>query len=249
MNLDATRLVRTIESHLGSAAAQRYRAWSIFRRSGLPLVLLIGGCTGTGKSTVAAELSLRLDIGRTQSTDILREVMRLFVSREAAPELHSSTYEVWRSGHAEPAGASWVSPLIDGFLAQAASMAPAIDGVIDRSVKEGASTIIEGIHIHPAYHEHLAHEGAVFVPVLLTTPTQEQLRSHYCHRDRQAPARGASRYLRNLEVIWQLQTYLVEEAARCGVTVVANVHLDQTVQQVMELITNVLLARLPRQDV
>ncbi len=48
LNLDATRFIQTLESHVGSGAAQRYRAWSTFRRNGLPLILRIGGCTGTG---------------------------------------------------------------------------------------------------------------------------------------------------------------------------------------------------------
>jgi 2-phosphoglycerate kinase len=245
LNLDHPRLVRTMESDLGSAAAERYRAWSTFRRSGVPLILLIGGCTGTGKSTVAAELSLRLDIGRTQSTDILREVMRLFVSEQSAPELHASTYAAWRARH--PRGGTDAcegSPLIDGFRAQAGRLAGAIDGVIDRSVEERASTIIEGIHVHPAYHEHLAYHDAVLVPILLTIPSQDELKRHFARRGEQAPARGASRYLENFESIWRLQAHLMEEAARCDVPVIPNIQLDKTVRQVMEVITDVLVTRL-----
>ncbi len=245
LNLDDTQLVRTMESDLGRVATERYRAWSIFRRSGTPLILLIGGCTGTGKSTVAAELSLRMDIGRTQSTDILREVLRLFISEESAPELHASTYRAWRvleaAAGTDPGGASL---LIDGYRAQAARLAAAIDGVIERSVKERASTIIEGVHLHPAYHEHLAHHDAVLVPMLLVNPSQDDLKRHFARRGQQAPSRGASQYLDNLETIWRLQAHLMEEAARCGVPVIPNIRLDETVQQAMAVITEVLLARL-----
>ena len=95
LNLDASLEQRALAVDIGSKAAGRYRAWSNLRNSRLPLIVLIGGCTGTGKSTVAAELALRLDIGRTQSTDILRDVVRLFVSDSSAPELHVSTYPIF----------------------------------------------------------------------------------------------------------------------------------------------------------
>jgi 2-phosphoglycerate kinase len=244
-NLDDTRLVRLMESNLGDAAADRYRAWSTFRRSGLPLILLIGGCTGTGKSTVAAEMALRLDIGRTQSTDILREVMRLFVSAESAPELHASTFAVWRVRGADSGTDSRVtSSLVDGFRAQVDRLAVAIDGVIDRSVKERASTIIEGIHVHPAYREHLAHHDAVLIPILITVPSRDELKRHFVRRGGHAPSRAASYYLENFESIWRLQAHLMEEAARCGVPVIPNLQLDQTVGQVMEVVTDALLSRL-----
>lgn len=244
MNLDDTRLVRTIASHLGRAAAERYQAWSSFRRSGLPLILLIGGCTGTGKSTVAAELSLRLDIGRTQSTDILREVMRIFVSQETSPELHASTFAVrltHRAAIRPVAGAG--SLLVDGFRAQADVLAVAIDGVIDRSVKERASTIIEGIHVHPAYQERAKRRDALVVPILLTTPSERELKKHFARRGQQAPSRGAESYLENFEAIWRLQNHFVEEAERLRVPVIPNIALDRTVRQVVEAITDTLLIR------
>ncbi|MEA3411492.1 MAG: cyclic nucleotide-binding domain-containing protein [Pseudomonadota bacterium] len=245
LNLDDDQLVRTTESDLGMDAAKRYLAWSTFRRSGTPLILLIGGCTGTGKSTVAAELSLRLDIGRTQSTDMLREVVRLFVSEESAPELHASTYAAWQARQAAIGVASGEgSQLVDGFRAQAASLATAMDGVIERSVRERASTIIEGIHVHPAYHEHLSHHDALFVPLLLTNPSQDALKRHFARRGQKAPSRSAGRYLENFTSIWQLQTYLIEEAARRGVPMIPNIQLVDTVRRVMEVITDALLVRL-----
>ncbi len=245
LNLNDTRLVGIMESDLGMHAAQRYRAWSTFRRSGLPMIVLIGGCTGTGKSTVAAELALRLDIGRTLSTDILREVMRLIVSEESEPGLHASTFTAWRAGQAaEDAASHDTSTLIAGFRAQAATLSVAIDGVIGRSVKERASTIVEGIHIHPAYHEHLAHQDALVVPVLLTIPSEDELKRHFIRRGQQAPTRGASHYLENFQAIWQLQAHLIEEAARYGVAVIPNIRLEKTLQQVMEVITDALITRL-----
>ena len=42
----------------------------------VPLVILIGGATGTGKSTVATEIAYRLGITRATSTDFIRQTIR-----------------------------------------------------------------------------------------------------------------------------------------------------------------------------
>jgi len=244
LNLDENFIKRCMTTEVGPEAAERYRAWSAFRRSGMPLILLIGGCAGTGKSTVAAELSLRLDIGRTQSTDMLREVMRLLVPKHSHPALHSSTFEAWQSvqGEAGNRNAAQQS-FIEGFLAQADQLALAIDGVVSRSIKEQASAIIEGIHLHPAYHQRLETGDAVVVPVLLAVPNRDDLKTHFARRGEHAPSRGSRRYLSNLEVIWRLQDYFIAEADRCDVAIVQNTHLNTTLDRIMEVITNCLLAR------
>ena len=47
----------------------------------LPIILLVGGATGTGKSTVATDVAYRLGITRVTSTDFVRQTMRAFFSR------------------------------------------------------------------------------------------------------------------------------------------------------------------------
>ncbi|MEA3274195.1 MAG: hypothetical protein U9Q81_02645 [Pseudomonadota bacterium] len=55
------------------------------------------------------------------------------------------------------------------------------------------------------------------MPILLTIPSQDELKRHFARRGQQAPSRGASHYLENFESIWRLQAHLMEEAARCRV--------------------------------
>ncbi|PVV23044.1 MAG: hypothetical protein B6D79_12565, partial [gamma proteobacterium symbiont of Ctena orbiculata] len=68
-----------LRQHYGKEAAKRYLVWVDYKHSQRPLILLIGGTTGCGKSTIATEVAHRLNIIRTQSTDMLREVMRRMV--------------------------------------------------------------------------------------------------------------------------------------------------------------------------
>ena len=72
----------------GEASVARYRAWQQVLRRERPLILLIGGATGTGKSTLATELAYRLGISRITSTDVVRQVMRAFFAPALMPALH-----------------------------------------------------------------------------------------------------------------------------------------------------------------
>ena len=51
----------------------------------MPLVLLVGGATGTGKSTITTEVAHRLGITRVTSTDFVRQTMRAFFSEAFMP--------------------------------------------------------------------------------------------------------------------------------------------------------------------
>jgi len=238
LNLDASLEERVLSPDIGEEVAIQYRAWSRFRHSGLPMVLLIGGCTGAGKSTIAAELALHLDIGRTQSTDILRDIVRLFVSEQFAPELHVSSYDAWRVRHSHVMNDSnQDSSLIEGFSAQSDKLATTIDAVINRSIRERASIIVEGIHIHPEYHRRVSQEDAVVIPLLLTNPSPETLKQHFRRRGEVASSRGATRYLENFSAIWQIQDYLVQEAQSCRVPVIPNTNLEDTIRRVIAVIT------------
>lgn len=237
LNLDDSLAERALCPDIGEKVAAQYRAWSRFRRSGLPMIVLVGGCTGTGKSTVAAELALRLDIGRIQSTDILRDVVRLFVPERHAPELHVSSYEAWRVSNGEMNKHGQGARMIAGFRAQSDTLAATVDAVIKRSVRERASIIIEGIHIHPDYYRRVIREEAVVIPFLLINPSTEKLKKHFLRRGELAPSRGATRYMDNFSAIWQIQDYLVGEAERCGVPSILNMDMDETLQTVIDVIT------------
>jgi 2-phosphoglycerate kinase len=58
------------------------------------LIVLLGGTSGTGKSTVASLLASRFGISTVLSSDSVRHVMRNFMSTEECPILFASTYEV-----------------------------------------------------------------------------------------------------------------------------------------------------------
>lgn len=239
------RVCTAIERRFIQGESGRFRAWSAFRRSGLSLLVLIGGGSGSGKSTLASELSLRLDIGRIQSTDTLREVMRLLVSEHLAPELHRSTYQAWRCLPRLPEGLPAEARVIEGFRAQADKVAVAVRGVVKRTLAERESAILEGAHIHPALQRDLDSGDGVVVPLLVAVPDREELKRHFQWRAVLAPGRAGHRHLEELENVWGLQRHLVEEAAALGVAVIPNLAIEPCVRQALALISEALVARFP----
>jgi 2-phosphoglycerate kinase len=147
---DLHRIVEgVLEGRDGPAGVARYRAWQAVLRRERPVIVIIGGATGTGKSTLATELAYRLGISRITSTDVVRQVMRAFFSPALMPSLHYSSFE---------AGGGMKMPMPDpdqgdralyGFIQQAEQVAVGAVAVVERAVLEGLSTVVEGVHLVP----------------------------------------------------------------------------------------------------
>ena len=72
----------------------RFRQWWKVRNLERPLLVLLGGVTGVGKSTVATRLAARLGITHVIATDQVRQVVRAFFSHEFLPSVHHSSFDV-----------------------------------------------------------------------------------------------------------------------------------------------------------
>lgn len=244
--IDGDRLAEiacsTIERDLGAKPAKRYAVWRRYRASDRPIIVVVGGTVGTGKSTISTELAHRLGIVRIQSTDMLREVMRALVPESLLPVLFESTYTAWRAlptaeHHDEPSE----TMLADGYLGQAEPVALSFEAVVHRALQERVSIILEGVHVHPAWLSRIPEEtDAIVVPVMLAVLSRKQLKKRLKGRGRQAPDRRAERYLANFEAIWHLQSFLLSEADEAGVPIIFNEDQDSTVQQAMTAVLRVL---------
>ena len=82
-----------LEREEGEESVSRYRRWHELRHLERPLIVLIGGAPGTGKSTVATQVAHRLGITRIVSSDVVRQVMRGVIAPEVLPQIHTSSFE------------------------------------------------------------------------------------------------------------------------------------------------------------
>jgi 2-phosphoglycerate kinase len=219
--------------------AQRYLVWVEFSRSGKPLILLIGGAPGVGKSTIGSEIAHRLNIVRAQSTDMLREVMRLMVPKRLLPALHVSSFSAWKTLPARKSrSVSFETHFVDGYLTQAREVSVGVEGVLKRAEREQVSIILEGVHIYPMLQKRLARKtDAIVIPLIVGVLKRKQLRKQLQGRGQQVTSRRSERYLESFDAIWELQSYLLTEADRHQITIVPNVDEMESIRLVMETIS------------
>jgi 2-phosphoglycerate kinase len=251
--IDSSSLRRLIHQSLqrfcSMEAADNYLSRLQFEQSGEPLILLLGGTTGTGKSTASTELAYLLDVVRTQSTDMMREIIRCYLAPHVVPTLGYSSFEAWRGLPAVDTPdrkRETDNPTIAGFLAQFDNVKSALEATIARAVKERHDIIIDGVHILPEKLDlSKARQNAVVVPAMLAVTTKEQLRHQLSWRSREQPERGASRYLEQLDAIWDLQSFLLNMADRAQVSVIANWTIEHTVRDIMQQVNLRIKERYP----
>jgi len=213
----------------GERAVQRLRSYEELRRLDLPLILLVGGATGTGKSTVATEVAYRLGITRVTSTDFIRQTMRAFFSEEFMPSIHRSSFEAVSSAEES------VDPVLDGFFEQTRNVLVGVRAALERALQEGWSIVLEGVHLVPGMLPPI--EGALVVHCVLEIEEPQAHAAHFWVRDATSEGlRPVQRYLDALDDIRVVQTAIVERAQRAGVPVVENSNIERTVATVMELV-------------
>jgi 2-phosphoglycerate kinase len=218
---------------LVDTAVGRLRRYQELDELDLPIIVLIGGATGTGKSTVATEVAYRLGITRVTSTDFVRQTMRAFFSPDFMPSIHHSSFEAGtplRSAEQEE-----VDPLLHGFLDQTRHVLVGVKASIDRVLEEGWSMVLEGVHLVPGMLPPI--EKALVVQCVLAIENEEAHAGHFWIRDVASDGmRSLDRYLERLSDIRYLQDYIVERAEREGVPVIENHERDKAIRAVMELV-------------
>ncbi len=218
----------------GDLAIGRLRRYQELDELDVPLIILIGGATGTGKSTIAAEVAYRLGITRVTSTDFVRQTMRALFTPEFLPAIHYSSFD---AGRALPtAQEEEVDPLLHGFLEQTRHVLVGVQAAIDRSLEEGWSMVIEGVHLVPGMLPRLI-DGAVVVECVITIDNEETHAGHFWIRDAASEGiRPLDKYLERLGDIRYLQDYIVERAQVEGIPRIENAEREKAIGAVMELV-------------
>lgn len=213
----------------GVGAVRRLRRFRELHELDLPIVVLIGGGTGTGKSRVATEIAYRLGITRVTSTDFIRQTMRAFFSEEFMPSIHYSSFE---AGKAAPEA---TDPTIAGFVDQTRNVLVGVRAVTERALHEGWSMVLEGVHLVPGMVPPV--EGALAVQCVLEIESESVHASHFWVRDMATGGvRPGERYLDELDEIRHVQRYIVDRARRADVPVIENSNIDSTIGTVMDLV-------------
>jgi 2-phosphoglycerate kinase len=212
-------------------AVRRFHQWQRLDRLDQPLIVLLAGSTGVGKSTLATMLAARLGITRVIATDVIRQVLRAFFSREFMPAVHFSAFEAGQAVEfmVDPGG----DPDLVGFKTQADSIATGVEAIVERACHERTPMVLEGIHLIPGALRQEQHDRCIAVEAVLSVSDEELHRSHFAMRGGHRPA---ERYLDRFEQIRKLQDYLVSQAREKGVAVIENDSVDRALPRLMDLV-------------
>ena len=237
--VDLDRLAELAADVLGADEAtvtmRRVRRLQALNELDVPILLLVGGATGTGKSTLATEAAHRLGITRVASTDFIRQTMRAFFSKEFMPSVHYSSFEAalaLTKAEEEEAGDATVL----GFLDQVRNVLVGVEAAIDRALTEGWSMVLEGVHLVPGMIT-AARDEALVVHCITTISDEEAHRGNFWVRDSATEGvRPLDKYIEGLPEIRLIQDVLVERARRFDVPVIDNRSLDAAIADVMDLV-------------
>ena len=237
--LDLDKLAELAAEVLGERQAsrtmRRLRRLQLLRELDLPIVLLVGGATGTGKSTVATEIAHRLGITRVTSTDFIRQTMRSLFSRELMPSVHYSSFEaqlaLMRAEEEESGDATLL-----GFLDQTRNVLVGAEAAVERALTEGWSMVLEGVHLVPGM-VRVERGDALVVHVVLAIHDEEVHRSRFWVRDAATDGlRPLEKYLDGLPEIRTIQEAILERARRCDVPVIESGSLDEAIGDVLDVV-------------
>ena len=198
-------------------------------------VLLIGGASGTGKTTLAKALSASLGIAWVQVDDLRLALQRSNVRLPTAQATEALYYfertpDVWSL----PA-----ERLRDGLIATGEAMIDAIAIVVENHIVQNDPAVIEGDGIlpsllaHPGLRTYAAtgHLRAAF----LTSASEDELLRSMIDRGRGVPDRRPDELARIAAMNWLFSAWLEADARRRNLPVIPTGPRDTLVERVAAL--------------
>jgi len=215
--------------------SERYRNFLTLKELEQPLILLVAGATGIGKSTVSLNLASRLAISHIVGTDAIREVLRKILSPDLIPSLHSSSYTAHESMK------EYVSPIynkvIIGFEEHVRLVVPAIEAVISRAITEGISILLDGVHILPSVMDPKILRTPNVIPIFLyLSDENDHLNRIYARSKTKVIRRPVERYVDHFQEIREIHDFLVEQARLHGIPLIENILLEKTTKEILDLV-------------
>ena len=181
---------------------------------------------------MAFEIANLLGLKNIISTDMIREVMRKIISKELNPIIHKSSFDAYESIRTP---AIRVNSVIEGFISHVDVVNVGVEAIMERSIKEGISIIIEGVHIVPGFiRKDLMKKDNVIV-FTLTVNDEEMHKQRFYSRCRQPwVKRSIDHYMDNFETIRETQEFLIDQAKIHNTNIIDNVYIRLTLDSMVD---------------
>lgn len=198
-----------------------------------PLIILLGGAPGTGKTTMANLLMAELGLSHHLSTGFIRASISHLLPEADTKLLQHHTYDAFQALDGIDSAASSadcdVELLLRGAVRQSMLLKPSIESCINRAQREGIGIVLEGSHFLPGVLEPKTLEASLLC--ILDVPDRDTLKKRVLspnHSRRRLSDVQLSRLVR-------LQEGIVSLAEIHGQPVVINDNLSRAVKRIRTL--------------
>ena len=193
-----------------------------------PPVILLGGASGCGKTTIANLLVEELGLSHHLSTGFIRASITHLLPEPDAELLKKHTYDAYQALTVENTNGR--SPLMEGAIRQSLLLKPAIESCIKRAKREGIGMMLEGSHFIPGVLEPATLGASILC--ILDVPDREELKHRALspnHTNRKLSDEQLSRLV-------QLQEGILKLARTHQQPVIINNDLTAAVDQIKALL-------------
>ena len=228
------RLIKVITSEIekiDKRLAERYKVYEGEEKY-KPIIILLAGVPGIGKSTLSSRLSQRLEITNIIGTDMIRQILRQTISSKLVPELHCSSYEAYKflKQKLNPT----LRQSIVGYEEQSRHVVVGVEAAIQSALYSRENTIIEGVHLSPNIIQPSVLNEPHVIMMLLYLEDEEEHLSRIKTRGTKVENRRADKYLDAFKEIRSIQTFLVEEATKANIKMIETTNSKEALEKLMD---------------
>lgn len=181
-------------------------------------VLLIGGASGMGKSSVAYELARFFNVNVMEVDDIYQAV-KTMTTREIYPAIH-----YWDTG------INWkhisVSDNVKWLINVSKEMIPGLMAIVENHIEADVPIIIEGDFIHPEFV--VSFENPKVKSLYIYEPDKNQILQNYLAREG-----GELQHFR-ADISAEYGDWLVDTCGKLGIKVIESRSWDTAVNRIIE---------------
>ncbi|KAG1710290.1 hypothetical protein DVH05_017294 [Phytophthora capsici] len=215
--------------------------------------VLLGGTSGTGKSTLASLLAARLRLTTVLPTDSVRHVLRSFTSKEENPCAFVSTYQAGdalspemvtaiQNGREDMSAARLHKKMVlKGYRMQSDLVLEKLDRVLTMFEERKQSLVVEGVHLNTDDLLTLVKKHPTCVPFVIYISNENKHRERFAVRARHMTIDPQeNKYIKHFDNIRIIQRHLCKHGDRYLIPKIDNTNVDRSIATIQSTLVRVL---------